>query len=440
MVSSATPTAQSKPMNTQPPTARAASSPAVTEPPDSASAPNVSPRIDRSWSREHEQQREPDPDGRDHLRRDPGLHRLAQHADAERAGQRADHDQHHAGDHDRVGSGLDVEQGQRPRRAEVGDRRVRGCVRADRDPAREPAVGASDQPAAPLVRAAGDRELRSELGVDGQQQALAGQRHRQHPHPRRAPRPASRPAPPRTARRPARSPRSRGPRCRRSAGAGRAPACSRARPDGRRRRQPPCSRCSRSTRRATSTRDETPSFMNVLRMCDSTVFWLRNSFARDLGIREAVGDQLGDLALARRQRPDARDPRTRPSRAPPRGRRACAARAAPRRACAPSRTRRATRSASRSASIASVRSPAAASARPGAIANTPPAGDAPIVSSPSADVAAASRGRRRRRRAPSRTAARVRAASDGRQLQVEARGQLLRLPGARPRHPRAGPS
>src|SRR3954447_19871957 len=40
-VSSATPTAQSKPTNTQPPTARAASSPAATDPPERASAPKV---------------------------------------------------------------------------------------------------------------------------------------------------------------------------------------------------------------------------------------------------------------------------------------------------------------------------------------------------------------------------------------------------------------
>ena len=50
-VSSATPTAQSKPMKTQPPTASAASIAAKTESPESASAPRVSPRMEMSWSR-----------------------------------------------------------------------------------------------------------------------------------------------------------------------------------------------------------------------------------------------------------------------------------------------------------------------------------------------------------------------------------------------------
>jgi hypothetical protein len=51
LVSSDAPTQASKPMNTQPATARAASIPAPTEPPERASAPSASPRIDTSWVR-----------------------------------------------------------------------------------------------------------------------------------------------------------------------------------------------------------------------------------------------------------------------------------------------------------------------------------------------------------------------------------------------------
>ena len=134
------------------------------------------------------------------------------------------------------------------------------------DPAAEPAVGAAHQPAAPLVGAAGDRELRRELGVDREQQALAGERDRQHPDPRRARRRRCRRRRRRRGRRPARSRRSPSRRCRRTAGAGRAPAGSRARASRAasgstggaaavtpRQRRP---RAPRSTARATSTREE----------------------------------------------------------------------------------------------------------------------------------------------------------------------------------------
>src|SRR4051795_7556733 len=48
-VSSAAPTATSKPMKTQPPTARAASNPAPTEPPDNDSAPSVCVSREKPW-------------------------------------------------------------------------------------------------------------------------------------------------------------------------------------------------------------------------------------------------------------------------------------------------------------------------------------------------------------------------------------------------------
>ena len=89
-----------------------------------------------------EQQREADPDRRDRLGRDPGLDRAAERRDAQNAGQRADDDQCHPDEHDPVGRDLDPEQRQRPRRAEVGDRRVRRRVGAHGDPAGEPPVPA----------------------------------------------------------------------------------------------------------------------------------------------------------------------------------------------------------------------------------------------------------------------------------------------------------
>ena len=60
-----------------------------------------------------------------------------------------------------------------------------------------------------------------------------------------------------------------------------------------------------STARASSTRDETPSLRNMLRRCVSTVFWLRNSVGRDLGVRLAVDDEPGELELALGERADA---------------------------------------------------------------------------------------------------------------------------------------
>ena len=97
---------------------------------------------------------------------------------------RGDEDEQHPRDDDRVRRGLDPHEHQRPRRAEVGDRRVRHGVGADRDPAAHPAVGPAHEAAAPLVGAAGDRELRRQLGVHREQQALARERDRQHPDPR----------------------------------------------------------------------------------------------------------------------------------------------------------------------------------------------------------------------------------------------------------------
>ena len=178
------PTQASKPMNTQPPTASAASSPAASEPPDSASAPRVSVRIDRSCVAEDEQQGEADAHGGDDLGGDPGLHRPAQDADA-RARRPSAQTTTSTMPVTTIafGVGLDPEQRERPRRAEVGDRRVGHGVGADRDPAREPAVGGRPSAGAPLVGAAGDRELGRQLGVDGEQQALTGERDRQHPHP-----------------------------------------------------------------------------------------------------------------------------------------------------------------------------------------------------------------------------------------------------------------
>ena len=133
---------QSKPMKTQPPTASAASIAAPTEPPESASAPRVSPRIETVLLAEDEQQREPDPDRGEDLGGDPGLDRPRR---ARRSRTRPIAAQTTTrtipAARSRSGVGVDAEQGQQPRRAEIGDRRVGGGVGADRDPAVEPAVG-----------------------------------------------------------------------------------------------------------------------------------------------------------------------------------------------------------------------------------------------------------------------------------------------------------
>ena len=61
LVSSAVATHPSKPMNTQPPTAIAARNAAPVEPPDSASAPSVSVRIEKSCSRKASNRISPTP-------------------------------------------------------------------------------------------------------------------------------------------------------------------------------------------------------------------------------------------------------------------------------------------------------------------------------------------------------------------------------------------
>src|SRR6266511_3541753 len=106
---------------------------------------------------EHEQQREPDPDGCDRFGPDPDLDHAAEHVDAERTDDCTDEHEHDAGGDDRVGRGRDSYKRQSPGCAEVGDRRVRDRIRTDRHPAAEPAVRAAHQAAAPLVRAAGER-------------------------------------------------------------------------------------------------------------------------------------------------------------------------------------------------------------------------------------------------------------------------------------------
>ena len=184
VVSSDAATHASKPMNTQPPTASAASIPALTEPSDSASAPSVCVEQREVLRAERQQQRDADADGGDRLGADPELDRAAEHLHPERAHERADEDEHHAGEDDPAGRRVDPEQRQQPGRAEVGDRRVRDRVRADRHPAAEPAVDAAHQPPVPLVRGARHRELGCQLRVDRKQQALPGERDRQHPHPR----------------------------------------------------------------------------------------------------------------------------------------------------------------------------------------------------------------------------------------------------------------
>jgi MMPL family len=115
---------------------------------------------------EDEQQRDPDPERGHDLGRDPHPDRGAQQPEAERARRRAHDDEQHPREHDPVRARRDAGERQRPRRTEVGDRRVGDRVRADRDPAAEPAVGAAQQPAAPLVRAARDRELRRQKRID----------------------------------------------------------------------------------------------------------------------------------------------------------------------------------------------------------------------------------------------------------------------------------
>ena len=116
----------------------------------------------------------------------PASDHTAEHVDPECADGPADEDENHPGRHDRVRRRRDTYQSECPGSAEIGDRRVGHEVGADRHPAAEPAVGAAHQAAAPLVRAARDRKLRGELGVHRQQQTLAGERDRQHPDPGRA--------------------------------------------------------------------------------------------------------------------------------------------------------------------------------------------------------------------------------------------------------------
>ena len=272
----------------------------------------------------------------------------------------ADDDEHHPRDDDRVRRGLDPDEHQRPRRAEVGDRRVRHRVGADRDPAGDPSVRPAHQPAAPLVGAAGDGELRRQLGVHREQQALARERHRQHPDPRR---PGDHRADEHDRVQPD-DRRDRGEAERdvvEAAAAGaRAPAGTRARPAARRpgrrgaatavtRRAPGARARPRGRPRPART---TPSFTKMLRRCDSTVFSLRKSSPAisRLVLRSVTRSAISQLALG--QRRARRRPRRSRARASPPAPRACAARGASRRARGPSRSASSSLSAARSVAIA----------------------------------------------------------------------------------------
>ena len=135
---------------------------------------------------EDEQQGESDPERRDDLGADPDLDDEPENRDAERPCDRAEDEEKRTGGHDPARRRLDPREGQCPRGSEIGDRRVRRRVRADRHPPVDPPVGLAHQAPAPLVRAARDGELGGELGVHREQQALACERDRQHPHPGRA--------------------------------------------------------------------------------------------------------------------------------------------------------------------------------------------------------------------------------------------------------------
>ena len=196
-------------MNTQPPTASAASSAAPTEPPDSASAPSVSPSSDEVLRAEGEQQRQPDPDRRDDLGGDPEPDRPAEHvrrrtrptarARPRRAPCPVTHDRVRA-------SASTPSSASSPRRAEVGDRRVRDGVRADRHPAAEPPVRAARSAGG----STGTRRRRSGTPTPARSRRRAagtGRRARPAaPRPTPGPPRRSRRARPRTARRPGRSP------------------------------------------------------------------------------------------------------------------------------------------------------------------------------------------------------------------------------------------
>ena len=187
---------------------------------------------------EDEQQREPDPDRRDSLGRDPG--RTARLSTSMPKALTSEHTttNTHAGQHDCVGGRSDAEQGQRPRGAQVGDGRVRHGERAERHPAVEPAVARSDQPAAPLVGAVGDRELARPARSTRTAAGTARRARPAAPTPTRARRRSPAPGPPRTGRRRGRSRRSPSRRCRRPAARAAAPGRSPARAGGRCRRPP----------------------------------------------------------------------------------------------------------------------------------------------------------------------------------------------------------
>ena len=186
-------------------------------------------------------------------------------------------------------------------------------------PAAEPAVGAAHQAPAPLVGAAGDRELGRELGVHGDQQALAGQRHRQDPDPRR---PGHRHAHEHHGVE-ADDRRDRGESHRDVAedvqaavellrGSPARPGARRRRRLARRRRSrrsgPSRSRRSRSIARATSTREDDAELHEDVPQVRLDRLVAEEQLGGDLAVGLAVGHEVGDLELALGQRRARRSP------------------------------------------------------------------------------------------------------------------------------------
>ena len=353
LVSSEALTQASKPMNTQPATASAASMPAPTEPPDSSSAPSVCVEDRDVLRAEDEQQRESDADRGDDLGGDSGLDHAAQDVDALRPDAAQTSTRTIPVTTIAFAVGVDADEG----RAPTGRRGTRSsCCAAQyaqiaTQPLSQPYVP-PDQPAAPLIRASGDRELRRELRVHGEQQALAGQRDRQHPHPRRAGDDhadehdgvepddgeiAAKPSaalsktlqPARELLRIAELVQARGVRVDRRRAAEVTPAVSVA----------PAPLALDRPRDVDARRDaELVEDVADVRL-DRLV--AEEQRRRDLAVRQPIGDEAGDLELALRQRVDARCRPPPPARAARPALRAGAARGASRRARAPSRTRRA---------------------------------------------------------------------------------------------------
>ena len=135
---------------------------------------------------EDEQQRQADADRGKDLGGDPCPDHAAEDGDTLRADRRAHEDEDHPHHHDRIRRRRDANEDQRPGSTEVRDSRVGGAVGADRHPAAHPAVAGTDEATCPLIGASRDRELRRELRIDDEQQALAHECDRQHPHPGRS--------------------------------------------------------------------------------------------------------------------------------------------------------------------------------------------------------------------------------------------------------------